>query len=120
MSLLRKHPRISMCIFNLFIVFLGFITTEITLRHFIPFYIPTIGHKYSRNAQLYGWGFNPYEGIYLQNPDTGETYFSHANNRGWRDNTHDVKNKKNSYRILILGDSNTFGPNVPADKIYPR
>src|SRR2546428_6902846 len=87
----------------------------------LPFPRPaTIGHTASLNAQLYGWGFSPGEEILLGNPDTGEVYRSVANNHGWRDLDRTFANPDGKYRILVLGDSVTFGPVVPDDKTYTR
>ena len=53
------------------------------------------------------------------NPDTGEIFSSRANSDGWKDVEHQRKKRKDSVRILILGDSNTLGI-VPLKYIYPR
>jgi len=93
---------------------------EIVLRLFYPYDISTIGHRYSENAQRYGWGYNPYELVRIADPDTKEVYDSYTNQTGWRDIDHLFENTDRRYRILVLGDSNTFGAIVPAEKIYTR
>jgi len=99
----------------------AFACTELVLKIFLPFPRPaTIGHTASLNARLYGWGFSPGEEILLGNPDTGEVYRSVANNHGWRDLDRTFSNPDGKYRILVLGDSVTFGPVVPDDKTYTR
>jgi lysophospholipase L1-like esterase len=87
---------------------------------FLPSQLAIIGHSESKNALLYGWGFKPYETIQVTDPDTGEIYISQANNLGWRDRDRTFTNHKKAYRIVVLGDSNTFGALVPAEKVYTR
>lgn len=93
---------------------------EIILSYYFPYNIATIGHLKSENSEKYGWGFNPGEIINILDPDTGDTYSARANNRGWRDRDRTWENPNNSFRILILGDSVTFGAIVPAEKVYTR
>src|SRR5262245_31448754 len=100
---------------------IAFACTELILKLFLPVPRPaTIGHTASPNALLYGWGFSREEQILLGNPDTGEVYTSVANNHGWRDLDRTFSNPDGKYRILVLGDSVTFGPVVPDDKTYTR
>jgi lysophospholipase L1-like esterase len=94
---------------------------EVILRLFLPIRPPaTIGYPVAPSAALYGWGFNPGQLIVVSDPDTGQIYKSPANPQGWRDQPRSVRNRALSYRILVLGDSVTFGAIVPADKIYSR
>ena len=90
------------------------------MKAIAPFHIATIGHRFSENARKYGWGYNPHELLKILDPDTGETYVSPANNHGWRDRDRQYDNKNNAYRILVLGDSVTYGAIVPAEKVYTR
>ncbi|HEY3275239.1 MAG TPA: SGNH/GDSL hydrolase family protein [Syntrophorhabdaceae bacterium] len=118
--LIGRHPRIALVLINvvLFVLVLGII--EILLRSFAPFNIATIGHRSSENADKYGWGFNPHERLAILDPDTGETFIDSANNHGWRDRDREYDNKNKAYRILVLGDSVTYGAIVPAEKVYTR
>ncbi|MFH0910107.1 MAG: SGNH/GDSL hydrolase family protein [Planctomycetota bacterium] len=93
---------------------------EVALRVFFPFQAFTIGHTHSPNALRYGWGLNPGELITLSDPDTGEIYQDRANSRGWRDRERTLENPAGECRILVLGDSVTYGPVVPAEKVYTR
>jgi len=116
----KKYPKITLVIINVVLFILLFGIIEIVLKSFAPFYIATIGHQFSENATKYGWGYNPHELLKVLDPDTGETYVSYANNNGWRDRDRQYDNKNNAYRILVLGDSVTYGPVVPAEKVYTR
>ncbi len=108
----------------LMVTILGVVGTslaaELFLALFYPCNIGNVGHRYSKNALLYGWGFNPGETITIIDPDTGTRYIDRANNRGWRDTNRNFTNDTEAFRILALGDSNTYGTIVPADKIYTR
>lgn len=85
------------------------VACEIALRIFAPVHVSTIGHRRAANAKLYGWGYDPYELIRLRDPDSNELYIDRANNHGWRDLDRDYDKPPGTYRILALGDSNTFG-----------
>jgi len=91
---------------------------ELLLRMFLPFNIASIGHRHSPNAERYGWGFAPGEMIRLRDPDTDAIYIDRANNHGWRDADRSYDDASGAYRILALGDSNTFGVLVPATQTW--
>jgi lysophospholipase L1-like esterase len=94
--------------------------TEMALRKFLPYGVTTVGHIYSANAAKYGWGYYPREIVRLVNPDNGEVYKTLTNNHGWRDRDRHFENRHGAYRILAVGDSNTFGPTVPDESVYTR
>jgi hypothetical protein len=93
---------------------------EIALRPSRPVPVECHGDPDSVNARRYGWGHKPYESIHLVDPDTNEIFGSRANNHGWRDKDRDFKKDGNVYRILVLGDSHTFGIIVRDEDIYTR
>jgi lysophospholipase L1-like esterase len=105
---------------NTVVLVVALLATEIVLRRFLPYGVTTVGHIYSPNAAKYGWGYYPREIVRLVNPDNGEVYKTLTNNHGWRDRDRHVENRHGSYRILAIGDSNTFGPTVPDDDVYTR
>jgi len=119
-SWFNRHPTLFIIQINFLILSIIIVLVELVLRLIIPFNILTIGHIYSENAIKYGWGYNPYELVRIADPDTREVYDSFTNRYGWRDIDHSFENAEGRYRILVLGDSNTFGAIVPADKIYTR
>jgi len=106
--------------FSVIVFIITFLILELLLKLFFPFTFATIGHVRSKNSTLYGWGYNPHEIIKIRDPDTGEVYSNPANNHGWRDKDRTFDNHEKSYRILVLGDSFTFGATVPAEKTYTR
>ena len=57
-----------------------------------------------------------YFAVTMYDPDTGQHYVQRTNNHGWRDRDRTFINHTNSFRILVLGDSVTFGATVPAEK----
>ena len=116
----RRYPGITLAVSNLLLFLLLFGIIEFVLRSFAPFHIATIGHRFSDNARKYGWGYGPRESLRVLDPDTGETYVSSANNHGWRDKDRQYSNTGGAYRILVLGDSVTYGAIVPAEKVYTR
>ncbi|MBN1165248.1 MAG: SGNH/GDSL hydrolase family protein [Candidatus Krumholzibacteriota bacterium] len=119
-SPIKRHPKTTLVLFNLGLLVLLLVLIEAVLKICAPFNIPVIGHQDSANADRYGWGYSPHEQITLLDPDTGRRFASPANNHGWRDRDRQYANLKQAYRILVLGDSNTFGAVVPADKMYTR
>lgn len=116
----RPSNTIRRFLFSLVVLFVTIFVGEILLKIFFPFTFATIGHVYSKNAKLYGWGFNPHQIINIRDPDTGEVYTQPVNNHGWRDRNRSYSNNREAYRILVLGDSITFGANVPMEKIYTQ
>lgn len=115
-----QYPKFIIIAVNLLTLTMMLFLTELLLTRFLPYSITIHGHLYCENAEKYGWGFQPYELIRLCNPDTGEIFTSLSNGHGFRDKDRYYDNPKNSFRILVIGDSNTFGAVVPADKTYTR
>ncbi len=119
-SLFEKHPVLTLILINAAaIVFLVFIV-EIFLRVFYPAPVATFGLPSNHNGSLYGWGFDPKQLIKLSDPDSCNVYIDRTNNHGWRDLDRHYQNRTGAYRILVLGDSHTFGLVVPAKAIYTR
>jgi lysophospholipase L1-like esterase len=94
------------------------VTAEGTLRLFSSYNVATIGHVRSDTARRYGWGYAPHDFIRILDPDTGRTFIGRVNNHGWRDKDRAYANVNGAYRILVLGDSGTFGALVPSEGVY--
>jgi lysophospholipase L1-like esterase len=116
----EKNSKYILFAINILGIILFIFFTEIILRVFLPSQTATIGTKYSQNSSLYGWGYEPGAVTKISDPDTCEVWYNQANNHGWRDKDREFQNTKKAYRILVLGDSVTFGAIVPADKVYTR
>lgn len=96
------------------------VAIELVLRTWYPAPLITIGRTLPDNARLYGWGYDPRERIIVRDPDSGRVHVDFANNHGWRDRDRSFENPDGAFRILVLGDSNTFGAIVPAAAVYTR
>lgn len=68
---------------------------------------------------LYGWAQEPSTTYYLASPDTGETWRYETNGRGWKDFPHTLAKPAGVYRIVVVGDSNTWGL-VPQGDEFPH
>jgi len=119
-SWFERHPKTTLLLTVLGILSLIAVSFEIVLQKFFPFATGTIGHLNAAHSLAYGWGYNPRELMRTLDPDTGEVYISLLNNHGWRDKDRSYENKNHSFRIIIIGDSVTFGAIVPENKIYNR
>ena len=70
-------------------------------------------------ALLYGWATPPNWPIYSINQNTGEIKIEKANSQGWKDVEHPFTKPPDVFRILVIGNSHTFGlPDI--ERIYPR
>jgi lysophospholipase L1-like esterase len=119
-SWFERHPKKTLLFTILGILSLITVSCEIVLKRFFPFATGTIGHLNAAHSLAYGWGYNPRELMRTLDPDTGEVYISPLNNNGWRDRDRSYENRDHSFRIIIIGDSVTFGAIVPEDKTYSR
>ena len=116
----QRHPRKTVAVAALaaLAVALGF--AEAALSLFFPTAISANGFVHTRGGRLYGWGFDAGQLIRREDPDTGAVYFDRANGGGWRDRERALDKPDGVFRILALGDSNTFGFIVPAENTYTR
>ena len=88
------------------------VATEMLLRWLLPYDAGSMGYRYCDNALKYGWGYAPGDPIVTRELDQGRRYYSRANNHGWRDRDRRYSNPSGSFRVLVLGDSNTFGVSI--------
>lgn len=119
-SWFEKNRTLTLVIVNIASISILIFIVELLLRSFYPAPIATFGLPSTHNGSLYGWGFDPKQLIKISDPDSGAVYIDLTNSHGWRDLDREYENKKQAYRILVLGDSHTFGLIVPAEKIYTR
>lgn len=99
-----------------------FLILELLLRIFLPIHSFVVGTgdiSTTPNAAVYGWGYAPGAEITQSDADIKETFSSRANSGGWKDVEHQLDKRHGSVRILMLGDSQTFG-HVPMKDVYPR
>ncbi len=119
-SWFEKNRISTLIIVNIVSISLLIVVIEILLRSFYQAPIATFGLPSNHNGSLYGWGFSPKQMIKISDPDSCDVFIDRTNSHGWRDLDRDYENSKRAYRILVLGDSHTFGLIVPAEKIYTR
>lgn len=82
---------------------------EMVLRFVFPIRVVTIGLQDAPKADRYGWALNPHQLIRILDPDTSAVYTDYANSEGWRDRERTIQRRPNTLRILVLGDSGTYG-----------
>ncbi|WNK01353.1 GDSL-type esterase/lipase family protein [Thalassospiraceae bacterium LMO-JJ14] len=99
-------------------LFLTVIAAEYALYYFYPISVTNVGYADRPNGLKYGWGFYPNELVRVEDPDTSIVYYDHVNNAGWRDRDRQIENKNDAFRVLVLGDSMTFGYLVPKEKTF--
>lgn len=73
----------------------------------------------SPKAKLYGWAWPPHFEMTLESPDTREPYEVVTNSEGWKDVEHERDKPEGRLRILVLGDTTSFG-SVPLEQLYTR
>ena len=91
---------------------------EMVLRFVFPIRVVTIGLQDAPKATRYGWALRPHQLIKILDPDTGTVYTDHANSEGWRDRERSIQRRPNTLRILVLGDSVTYGAIVGQADTY--
>jgi lysophospholipase L1-like esterase len=91
---------------------------EMVLRFVFPIRVVTIGLQDAPKAARYGWALNPHQLIKILDPDTGAVYTDYANSEGWRDRERTIQRQPNTLRILVVGDSVTYGAIVGQADTY--
>jgi lysophospholipase L1-like esterase len=91
---------------------------ELLLRFVFPIRVMTIGLRDAPKAARYGWALNPHQLIKILDPDTGAVYTDYANSEGWRDRERTIQRQSNTLRILVIGDSVTYGAIVGQADTY--
>lgn len=117
---LKKTPR-KEWLARGFIIVIGIMTSlliiETTLRHFLP---PYDCLEIAQPDVTIGWTLKPnYTGECLDSGGQSATEIT-INSLGLRDSSVETPKPRNTFRILILGDSMTFGAGVNEDRTYPE
>src|SRR5262245_40927042 len=81
---------------------------EMVLR-VVPIRVVTIGLQDAPKADRYGWALKPHQLIRILDPDTGAVYTDYANSEGWRERERTIQRPPNMLRMLVIGDSVTYG-----------
>jgi lysophospholipase L1-like esterase len=89
---------------------------EILLRTFYPQY----GGKPAQFHPVLGVSLIPdYDGVYISQGRESVTHI-HTNSLGFRDSDIQIPKPEDVFRILVLGDSVTFGLGVKEEKVFPE
>jgi len=94
------------------------VVAELVLRFVFPIRVVTIGLQDAPKADRYGWALKPHQLIRILDPDTGAVYTDYANSEGWRDRERTIERRPNTLRILVIGDSVTYGAIVGQADTY--
>ena len=119
-SVFQQHPKKTLAVVVVAALALTLGLAEILLSVIFPMNISAAGFMRTENGFKYGWGYNPNQLVRTEDPDTGEVYLDRVNSHGWRDRDRTFENPSNAYRILVFGDSVSFGFVIPAEKIFTR
>ena len=117
-SIFDRHPKTSLGLILLLSFLIIFVFAEVALRVLAPVAFSNVGFVNTPNGLRFGWGFDPYGLVRIENPDTGEVSSDRVNKDGWRDRDRTYENPKGAFRVVILGDSQTFGYIVPREKTF--
>jgi len=98
---------------------LSLVAVELALRWLAPPVTTGVGTVRAPKAVFYGWALPPRSELEFINPDTGQVHHFHTNSQGWKDVEHTVAKPEGAFRVLVLGDSNTYGI-VPLEQLYTR
>jgi lysophospholipase L1-like esterase len=98
-------------------VVFGLLVLELVLRKVMPPVLPGAATADTPKAALYSWALPPHSWMSVADPDTGRISYFRTNARGWKDREHTLTKPKGTFRIVVLGDSYTYGV-VPMDQQY--
>ena len=110
---------ITMKIKNLLLLSVSIITSLIVVEMVIRLWNPPIAGQemvqVHRASPLFGWDLVPEAfGIGFM----GESY--HINSWGFRDTEHEIEKQPGTSRIMVIGDSFTYGARVNLEDTYPK
>lgn len=117
-SVFERHPKTSLGLILLFSFVAFFALAEFALRILAPVAFSNVGFVNTPNGLRFGWGFEPYGLVRIEDPDTGKVTNDRVNKDGWRDRDRSYDNPRKAFRVVVLGDSQTFGFIVPKEKTF--
>ena len=95
----------------------GLLMLELLLHWVMPPVLPGMATADTPNAALYSWALPPNSWMSEDDPDTGRVSYFRTNAQGWKDREHTLAKPEPTFRIVVLGDSYTYGV-VPMDQQY--
>jgi len=99
------------------IILIYIVIFEICLQVLFPDIRLSKYSLFSEKSKLYGWALEPDQYYAIKNPDSGRPIVFRTNSQGWKDVEHHFSTP--AYKILIVGDSYTFGM-VSLENSFPR
>ena len=117
-SIFQRNPKTSILLILMISFLLIIALTEIALRIFTPIPLSNVGFVNTPNGLRFGWGFEPHGLVRIESPDTGKVSADRVNSKGWRDRDRTYENPDNAFRVIVMGDSQTFGFIVPKEKTF--
>jgi hypothetical protein len=98
---------------------LGLLVLEITTRTLMIFnhiFEPMVPAAIGRFDERFGWSLRPY--AYASSHRSGHKTTYRINSKGLRDDEMNYEKPPGVFRIVLLGDSNTFGHGLPIEKHF--
>jgi lysophospholipase L1-like esterase len=92
---------------------------ELALRRTVAMPAAMTGSPTAPKAALYGWAWEPNFRHWNVDPASGALFETVTNSGGWKDVQHATVKPPGAKRVLVLGDSVTWGV-VPLEKLYTR
>jgi len=99
---------------------LSLAAAELILRTVSPPCQTGIFNPLTPNGRLYGWGPRPNTRTVIVHPDSETVHYYRTNSQGWRDVEHAYQKPAGRLRILVVGDSHTYGLTASLDHLYTR
>ncbi|HYB98179.1 MAG TPA: SGNH/GDSL hydrolase family protein [Candidatus Limnocylindrales bacterium] len=95
------------------------VVAELALQKLAPPPNNATATIHAPKARHYGWAWPPEREFVATDPDTGERFRVRTNREGWKDVDHQREKPPGVVRVLVLGDSHTWGF-VPLEQLYTR
>jgi hypothetical protein len=111
-------PLGKMALYLGFTLFLGYLFLEVAVRILVPSVKvkATVPGNVVQFDEMLGWSLKPL--AYANSSRTGYTISYKINSKGLRDDETSYKKPAGTLRIVLIGDSRTFGFGVPIEKHF--